>query len=167
MMHVHLVPAAPTAEPQVLDLLKQAAIRLQRKGLSQWQNWLEPSPSDLEWIKEGFAAKEFYFIQNTDNEILGAIRILTEDLLYWGEQAEQALYIHSLTVLGKYAGQGIGQGIIDQVADQAAQSGCKWLRLDCNAGNSALCDYYEKQGFKQVGVRVFDDFSCNLYQRKV
>ena len=167
MMHVHLVPADPTAEPEVLDLLKQAAIRLQGKGLSQWQNWLEPSPSDLDWIKEGFAAKEFYFIQNTDNEILGAIRILTEDLLYWGEQAEKALYIHSLTVLGKYAGQGIGQGIIDQVADQAAQSGCKWLRLDCNAGNPVLCDYYEKQGFKQVGVRVFDDFSCNLYQRKV
>ena len=36
--------------------------------------------------------------------------------------------------------------------------------LDCNAGNPALCDYYEKQGFKQVGVRVFEDFSCNLDQ---
>lgn len=166
-MEIKLVPTEQSDFALMLELLKQAALRLQRKGLDQWQNWLNPTEEDESWIQDGFEKQEFFFIQNQENKLIGTLRIMQRDLLYWGAQPERAFYIHSLTVLDDYSGLGIGQRVIDQVAGQAAQAGCKWLRLDCNAGNPALCDYYEKQGFKQVGVRVFDDFSCNLYQRKV
>ena len=165
-MDIRLIPARQGDFSLVLELLNKAALRLQRKGLNQWQNWLNPTKDDIAWIQEGFEVQEFFFIKN-EEEVLGVIRIMNEDLLYWGKQVEKALYIHSLTILSKYAGKGIGQAVIGQVGELASSKGCKWLRLDCNAENPALCNYYEQQGFKQLGVRVFEEFSCNLYQRKV
>lgn len=164
-MKIRLKPTVETNLKLVLDFLRQAALRLQKKGVDQWQNWIDPAAEDLAWIKEGFESKEFFLVVNEKEEVLGAIRIMSKDLLYWGEQAEEALYIHSLIILEKYAGQGIGKQVIEQVRNQANALGYPWLRLDCNSANPALCRYYESQGFLQVGIREFEDFSCNLYQR--
>jgi RimJ/RimL family protein N-acetyltransferase len=166
-MEIRLSPADQNDFSLVLGLLKEAALRLQRKGLDQWQNWLEPSGEDKSWIQEGFDAKEFFLIINELNQVLGTVRVMSEDLLYWGKQEEQGLYIHSLTVSEKYAGQGIGQAVISKVKQQAYILGYGKLRLDCNSANPALCRYYENQGFSQVGVREFEDFSCNLYEVKI
>ena len=166
-MKIRLKPAVGTNLKLVLDFLRQSALRLQKKGVDQWQNWLNPSEEDLTWIKKGFESKEFFLVVNEKEEVLGAIRIMSKDFLYWGEQKEEALYIHSLIILEKYSGQGIGQQVIEQIRNQAKALGYPWLRLDCNSANPVLCSYYEAQGFVQVGIREFEDFSCNLYQRKV
>ena len=166
-MNIQLNQAQGEELDLVLRFLRQAALRLQKKGVDQWQNWLDPAMEDLAWIKEGFESKEFFLVINEKEEVLGAIRIMSKDLLYWGEQAEEALYIHSLIILEKYAGQGIGKQVIEQVRNQAKALGYPWLRLDCNSANPALCSYYETQGFLQVGIRKFEDFSCNLYQKKI
>ena len=166
-MIIRLKPAVGTNLKLVLDFLRQAALRLQKKGVYQWQNWMDPSVEDLTWIKEGFESKEFFLVVNEKEEVLGAIRIMSKDFLYWGEQKEEALYIHSLIILEKYSGQGIGQQVIEQIRNQAKALGYPWLRLDCNSANPVLCSYYEAQGFLQVGIREFEDFSFNLYQKKL
>ncbi len=166
-MKIRLKPTVETNLKLVLDFLRQAALRLKKKGVDQWQNWMDPVEEDLAWIKEGFESKEFFLVINEKGEVLGFIRIMSKDLLYWGEQEEEALYIHSLVILEKYAGQRIGKQVIEQVRHQAKELGYSWLRLDCNSANPALCSYYETQGFLQVGIREFEDFSCNLYQKKI
>ena len=59
-MKIRLKPAVGTNLKLVLDFLRQSALRLQKKGVDQWQNWLNPSEEDLTWIKKGFESKEFF-----------------------------------------------------------------------------------------------------------
>ena len=118
-------------------------------------------------MTEGFRKGAFYFLEHNEWGTIGMVRIQEEDELYWGKQEETALYIHSLIVRSSFSGKRIGVQVIDRLLRMAAHRKILWLRLDCNASNPRLCKYYEDQNFKQVGIKKFEDFSCNLYQRKV
>ena len=115
-----------------LDLLRLAALRLNKRGIDQWQQWSEPSQEDKAWVEEGFQLGEFYFIENLSDEKMGMIRILEADELYWGKTEETALYIHSLTIKEEYSGNGLGKKVIDSVYEMARTRGFDYLRLDCD-----------------------------------
>ena len=152
---------------KAFSLLEEAAKMLQEKGVDQWQCWLSPNSSDIKWVQEGFEQGEFYFLEHKEWGTVGMVRIQVDDVLYWGKQEEQALYVHSLIIRSSFSGKGIGVQVIDRILGMAAKRKILWLRLDCNSSNPRLCKYYEDQNFKQVGTKHFEDFSCNLYQRKV
>lgn len=85
---------------EALIILREAAKSLQSKKINQWAFWLTPSEGKINWIKEGFLNKEFYFIIH-NNEILGMFRLLDKDELYWGKEVETAKYIHSFVIREK------------------------------------------------------------------
>lgn len=134
---------------KVLDILRAAAESLQEKGIPQWQYWMNPPKIKLDWIDDGLASQQFYFISK-DESIIGLIRIMEEDLLYWGTQETAAFYIHSLVILPEYSGLSYGNQVILQVEEMARTKEISILRLDCFADNQKLCSYYKNQGFQEV-----------------
>lgn len=152
---------------QVLLLFKNAAERIHKMNINHWQYWLNPPVEKVKWVEEGIQNNEFFFIQTLEGEHLGMVRIMDEDLLYWGKQNEKATYIHSLVVTDKYNGKGIGTKIILQIEANAKEVDCKYLRLDADAKNPRLCRYYEKLGFEKVGTKKLPLSTYNLYQKEL
>ncbi|BAO55806.1 GNAT family N-acetyltransferase [Nonlabens marinus] len=158
--------AKPDQISAALELLKIAALRLQFKQLSQWSYWLDPPQERLEWLKQGFENKEYFFLE-LDSKIIAMYRLMELDLKYWGERSDSAYYIHSLVVHPDYKGQGIGAQIIRKIHELAVTNHKQFLRLDCDASNPALCDYYRQLGFDEVGL-IHLELSVNRqFQRSV
>ena len=151
---------------QILHLLKTAAQTLKDRGIDQWDYWLDPPKERLEWAREGFINGEFYFI-TFNNEIIGMYRLCTEDLLYWGKQQEPAYYIHSLVTHPKFKGLKIGSYIIKQIEKSALENNISLIRLDCNAANSGLCQYYLDQGFTKVGEKQMKLSLNSLFEKRL
>lgn len=148
-----------------LTLLKQAAQTLAQKGLKQWAYWTTPPQEKVDWVKAGFANGEFYFVENEAKQVMAMFRLLNEDILYWGQMVEEARYIHSLVVHKDFAGNKLGQRIVAELEKQTVAEGVNLLRLDCDATNAQLCQYYINQGFIQVGVKDLLLGKYNLYEK--
>ncbi|WP_194852027.1 GNAT family N-acetyltransferase [Nonlabens antarcticus] len=166
--HSELTYKTPKIEgiDDALELLKEAANRLKSKGFTQWSYWLDPPAERMQWLKEGFEDAEFTFIYQDDN-LIGMYRLMVQDLKYWGLQTTPAFYLHSLVVSSEYSGLQIGSTLIYTIEKQAIDRGIHLLRLDCDAGNHALCRYYEKLSFKKVGQIQMPLSLNNLYEKEL
>lgn len=149
----------------VLALFKEAAEKIHKMNVDHWQYWKNPPLEKIEWVKEGISNNEFYFIKNNEDETVGMVRILDEDLLYWGKQIQKATYIHSLVIKEKYNGKGLGRLIIQKIEEEAKTAQIAFLRLDADRANHSLCNYYEKIGFKKVGIKETPLSVNNLYEK--
>lgn len=152
---------------EVINMFQAAAEKINKMHIDHWQYWKNPPLEKIKWVKDGIVNKEYFFVQNENEEIIGMVRILDKDLMYWGEQQEKAKYIHSLVVKEKFNGKGIGIRILNSVAKDAKNQGCKYLRLDADSRNPKLCGYYEKQGFQKVGAKKLTISTYNLYQKEL
>lgn len=148
-----------------LSMLRSAAQRLKEKDVNQWEHWLQPGEDKIAWIQQGFDRKEFYAVENQDAVVVAMFRLMEEDLLYWGEQKEKARYVHSLVVKRDFSGLQLGSKILKQIADNILKDGITKLRLDCNAANKWLCNYYEQQGFAKLGEVQMSHSLNNLYEK--
>ncbi|MCR8666543.1 GNAT family N-acetyltransferase [Aestuariibaculum sp. M13] len=153
--------------PTVLSLFKEAAEKIAKMKIDHWQYWKNPPADKIKWVKDGINNNEYFFIKNTNHATIGMVRILNEDILYWGQQQASALYVHSLTVKEEYNGQGIGKLILDTIEHQAKMKQCEYLRLDADSKNPRLCNYYESLGFKKVGEKTLTISTYNLYQKEI
>jgi len=150
----------------VLQLLKEAATRLQEKNIDQWDYWLDPPPSKIDWIKDGVQQNEFHFILLAQ-QIIGMFRMSDEDLLYWGLQEEPTKYIHSFVIRDKYTGKNIGTKVLNLIGQNAMEENIFLLRLDCLAANKKLCAYYEQQGFDLIRKKELEGEVFNLYEKRL
>ena len=152
---------------KAFDLLKAAAKTLAKKNIDQWQYWSNPPDEKVTWVKEGFLKQEFFFIENSHQEIMGMVRILEEDVLYWGAMNDSSYYVHSLIIHENFSGHQIGSRVLKYIEECAIEDNKTFLRLDCDATNIKLCEYYEKQGFLKVGTKQLPLSTYNLYQKKI
>ena len=166
-MQLNFSPIPPTDLDQVINMFQAAAKKISRLQIDHWQYWNDPPSDKIQWVKEGLANREYVYVRNKESDTVGMLRILDQDLMYWGEQDEKAKYVHSLVVKEDYNGQGLGQQILEQVADLARQDHCRYLRLDADSKNPKLCQYYESMGFKRVGSTTQRISTYNLYQKEV
>ena len=151
----------------VLELFKNAAEKIEKMNVDHWQYWKNPPKEKIEWVEEGIEKNEFFFINESNGKNIGMVRVLDEDLMYWGKQKEKTKYIHSLVVKEEYNGKGIGSKVIHEIQKKAREENCKYLRLDADSKNVKLCQYYEKLGFKQVGTKRLPLSTNNLYQKEI
>lgn len=149
-----------------LNLLKTAAHRLKDQGVQQWIYWLDPPQERLEWLKNGLQNKEVHFLYFED-KIAAMYRLMEEDLKYWGIQHHSAYYLHSLIVHPDFKGHQLGSQIIEMVYRDAVKANKNYLRLDCDASNTVLSNYYIKQGFEIVGYKQMELSKNVLLQRPV
>ncbi|MBZ9778527.1 GNAT family N-acetyltransferase [Psychroflexus sp. CAK8W] len=166
-MHLTFTPITKKDQEEVISMFQAAARKINKLNIDHWQYWKNPPSAKLKWVKDGIDNKEYYFIENADQQVIGMVRILEEDLMYWGEQVEKAKYVHSLVVKEEFNGQGLGKEILQQIAQQAKAEDCKYLRLDADSKNPKLCSYYEKQGFQKVGTKELPISVYNLYQKEL
>lgn len=166
-MEVHFRKVGITEFNQILSLLKEAAEQLKFKGIDQWGIWINPPEDKINWVKQGFDLKEFYFVENENQELVGMFRLSAKDLLYWGENNDNAKYVHSLVVRKKYSGQHLGEKIIHQIEQNLIEQHTDLFRLDCNATNIWLCNYYESLGFIKVGEIQMPHSLNNLYEKNL
>ena len=75
--------------------------------------------------------------------------LLEQDLMYWPDAADDALYLHRFAV--RRAAAGAGRRSIDWMVAETRRRGREFLRLDCLADNPGICRYYEQAGFITVG----------------
>ncbi|CAL2085212.1 GNAT family N-acetyltransferase [Tenacibaculum sp. 190524A02b] len=153
--------------PNILVLFKEAAEKIAKKNIDHWQYWKNPPKEKIKWVKEGIDNNEFFFIKDTNKNMLGMVRILKEDTLYWGNTNDNAIYVHSLVIKEQFEGKGMGTKILNMIASNAKIDGVNFLRLDCVANNKGLCNYCEKQGFVKVGEKIMPLSVNNLYQKKL
>lgn len=166
-MTIQFQQIQPNELNTVLTLFKEAAEKIAKKNINHWQYWKNPPIEKIQWVKKGIIANEFFFIKNTPKETIGMVRILEEDLLYWGQKNDKATYIHSLVILEKLEGKGIGKKVLQKIENDAKKEGYTYLRLDSDSKNPKLCDYYEKQGFQKVGIKKLPLSTYNLYEKVI
>jgi ribosomal protein S18 acetylase RimI-like enzyme len=150
---------------EVLTLFKEAAEKISKKNIDHWQYWKNPPIEKIQWMEDGILNEEFFFVKTHNGQIIGMVRILENDILYWGPKADKAKYIHSLVVIEEYEGKGIGKAVLQKIENEAKQNGYQYLRLDCDSKNPKLCNYYEQQGFEKTGTKVLPLSKYNLYQK--
>jgi GNAT superfamily N-acetyltransferase len=87
---------------------------------------------------------------------------------WWPADGEPALYLAGMVVSPQARGRGVGGFIIQWSLAEAGRRGCRFVRLDCHAGNPWLCGYYESHGFTFRGrVEQHPGYIGCLYQRAV
>jgi ribosomal protein S18 acetylase RimI-like enzyme len=166
-MQIIFTPIQIRDKDKVLNLFKEAADKIFRMGIDHWQYWKNPPPEKIQWVEEGILNGEFFFTQNEGGETLGMVRVLQEDILYWGKQEEKAVYVHSLVVREQFKGQQIGKLVLQNIEKEAKNNNCRFIRLDADSKNPKLCTYYEKLGFELVGNKSLPMSIYNLYQKEI
>lgn len=108
------------------------------------------------------------YLAYRDTEAVGTVTLQWEDESIWGSQGPDAGYIHRLAIKDGYKGQGIGEEMLGWADEQAVQNNRRFLRLDCDANNTSLCAYYQKQGFVKVGEKHQDKgHTSALFERHI
>ena len=152
-MILHFRIATDFELPIAIALFKEAAENLNSRGIDHWRFWLEPTPAIIDWVAEGFKNKEFYFVETEGEVVVGMFRLMFEDQLYWGKQDMPSGYIHNFVVRQAYSGKQVGTQILEYIEQLLLTKGIQFLRLDCNAKNVRLCNYYIQQGFVKVAEK--------------
>jgi len=154
---------------EALSFFKSASQALKEKKLSQWHYWNDPPKDKIEWVQQGFDNGEFFFVYLENETKIGMFRLLETDPLYWDQKGleESTRYVHSLVISRKETGKGLGKAILCQLIDQLKKSGIVKFRLDCDASNKRLCQYYEGFGFQKVGEKKTKYATNNLYEMRL
>jgi GNAT superfamily N-acetyltransferase len=145
-----IVPAQASDVDTLQGLIYEAAVWLKSRGIQQWPA-RSPLPRHfLDEIERRLARGESYLACLGDR-VVGTISLQREDTEMWGPDDGAALYVHGLVVSRAVSGTQIGLRLLRWAEDMAAAAGRRFLRLDCWAGNPALCAYYERAGFVRRG----------------
>ena len=143
---------AVASDAQELHALREAAARwLVGRGVRQWQ----PGEIDVPTVRDQVGAGE-WFLHRRTGRVLVALRFLWCDPVFWGEQSDDAAYVHGLVIDRRHAGEGLGAAALRWAEDKARAAAKQYLRLDHAADNARLARYYRERGFVERGRREFD-----------
>ena len=65
---------------------------------------------------------------------------------------DEVMVIHTLIISTREGRRGSGKEFIKFYEDYAKANGCPYLRLDTNARNQAARAFYDKLGYKEIGI---------------
>lgn len=91
----------------------------------------------------------FVLENRTDQRIVGAVVLLSEDERWREKKGEKAYYIHNLVT--SVSAAGAGKQLLREVETMAVSEGKEYLRLDCAVDNPVLNEYYESMGYETAG----------------
>lgn len=165
MMSLEIRPVTPADTEALHVILEEARI-------------FKCMHSDLGWGTDSFNMEEVNAIIKADDTFIatlndrpaGSLQLVDRDPEIWGElkgNDDQALYIHRFATAATFRRTGVGQYMIDWACQQVIDAGRLQLRLDCNAHNPKLREYYERQSFWCVGETALAGYTAALHQRRV
>ena len=154
--------ARPADLNTVLSILEEAARWHVCRGIEGWSPGSFSRTRILARIERGEMC-----LAELEGHPVGTFALQWSDEETWGRTPEDAGYVHGLAVRRDFAGRGLGRELLGRAESMAAESGKRYLRLDCVAENAALNAYYERAGFCYRGrVRVMG-LDVSLYEREV
>lgn len=65
---------------------------------------------------------------------------------------EEVMVLHTLAVSPSFFAHGYGKAFVNFYENYAAEHGCRYLRMDTNAGNSRARAMYKKLGYSETGI---------------
>jgi protein-tyrosine phosphatase len=136
----------------VYAIVLEAAAWLQSRNISQW-NWLS-ADKGKNVIRHRIETAETYLIFNPLNQPVATFTLQWEDEQIWGPRGRDgtAGYVHSLAVTRCAAGKGLGLAMLSHASSKIIQNSRRLMRLDCDARNPGLCNYYRRAGFADAGI---------------
>jgi ribosomal protein S18 acetylase RimI-like enzyme len=149
MTGLRIVVAESEDLRRYLDLLEDVADWLESRGIDQWR----PGSfrRSVDFYAGSIARKEVHFAFLGDR-LVGTLRVLLREPIVWPEiLVDDGVYVFSLAVKRRWAGQGLGRRMLDWAAQHAAARDRRYVRLDCLADNEFLSQYYAKAGFVERG----------------
>jgi ribosomal protein S18 acetylase RimI-like enzyme len=88
------------------------------------------------------------------DEVAGVFSVAYVDGAIWGEHERgEHIYLHRIARAVTYRGRGIMGAVLEWAWAECRRLGRAGLRIDTWASNQALIDFYERQGFRFVGLR--------------
>jgi ribosomal protein S18 acetylase RimI-like enzyme len=153
----------------VFALMVEAATWLQSRGISQWSFFFtEPA---REFIRKRIVGAETYLIFDAIERPVGTFALYWKDEEAWGLRGldGEAGYVHGLAVSRRASGKGLGYLLLGLASKLIAQNSRALMRLDCMAQNEALCGYYCRAGFVDMGVSNSNikGKALRLFQREI
>jgi RimJ/RimL family protein N-acetyltransferase len=119
------------------------------------------------WVLDSLSRREVYVVEQ-DGMPVGTFSLDWIDERHWGPQGPIAGYVHGICVREGFNGRGLGTFTIEWCANTVSALNRRFLRLDCDAGNTKLCAYYELLGFTRVALKPMLDsgeYIASLYEK--
>lgn len=147
--------ATTTDIDTVLDVVRDASLRMQEKGLAQWRLYLTDAGTQRAHRRiTGAGGEEVYLTtRDVDGHAVGVVSLEWSDREYWADRGDDDLagYIHMLAVHRLARGTRLGERIVRWSEQLIRSRGRSLARLDCWAASAVLPGYYERLGFHCVG----------------
>lgn len=154
-----------------LEILDEAAGRLQRQGVVQWPEKFDQKRIDK--LKRYAAAGEMMIVRRHEKALATLVVSQEADpdfAGYWPTPAHQALYLYRVAVSEAGRGLHLGHRVLVPLAESYARAQRKsYLRLDCSRTNSALHRHYQNEwGFQHITTATVPGRKSGaLFQRPV
>ena len=128
----------------------------------------EAGQSTVGWVRdiyptrataEAALARDELFVEEQDGVIVGtAILNQTQVDAYFGAPWEhdvpenEVMVLHTLVIDPSRKGAGLGQTFEAYYERYALDHGCRALRIDTNARNTAARNFYRKLGYREIAI---------------
>jgi GNAT superfamily N-acetyltransferase len=152
----------------VTSLRAEASLWLRTKGTDQWANpWPDENGRNERIIRAISAGRTW--IAWDANRPVATLTASPNHHGIWPEklQHDPAVYVRRLTVSRRYGGIGLGSQLMDWAGLRAAHDyGARFIRVDVWTTNTALHDYYRREGFEGCGLSPEAGYpSAALFQK--
>lgn len=144
-------------QQQVMSVLNETTLGLQRKGIYQWDY-----PWDINKIVSEIR-KNYMYVLVVDEEIVGTFCIKEIDCLGELTIDSNSNYLFQIAILPKYQGNNYGSVITDFACSFTSKRN-KPMYLDCWAGNEKLKSFYLNNGFAYQGDFPEDDYFISVFK---
>lgn len=156
--------AIKTDIDEILMLIEKRIEWMNENNIDQWNktNYLECYPK--EYFEEMVSEGQLYVIKDGKfGSIIGSVTLLEQDKR-WNDSS-QSYYIHNLVSDTEVSD--IGVTIINFCEQIAIKNDKNKIRLDCQASNYKLNEYYAKLGFEYIGSVQDDNYTGNKREKKL
>lgn len=153
------------AESQrVLMVLRDAALWLQKRGSSHWQDFVAGGE---EIVARRFAEGQVFLAQH-DGADAGCV-VLQQHDAFWDDHsaAANAGWVHSLAVKRAYSGRGLGKALLGFVEKYSEAKGKEAVRLDVFDDNAKLKGWYVKMGYRELGLKPWQGKQIRLMEKRL
>lgn len=158
--------APPKETERVVEILEEATQWVYEIGQSVWRpGQFRDTAGPMRLALDKSIEQGHVYLGFVGDESAGTFILQPDDPIFWPDAPDDALYIHKLAVLRRFAGRGVGRELIAWADGQAVRAGKEFLRLDTPTENPVLRRYYEEMGFENRG-EVTRGVSVVLYERK-
>ena len=130
------------------------------------------SLDSIDQQKKLLSVSSYHSILLEDDELIGFAICFRESRPYWSEnykyfenKLDRFLYVDRIAIRNEYRRQGHAKRMYEDIFDFAGQDGLiVTAEVNTKPANQGSIRFHEYMGFKEVGVRSFDDHDVAYFE---